>query len=272
MSSSETALVSWLNGSDAKPAALPPRPFEKGVGRRPTLISNVETFAHVALIARFGPSWFRNAGLPEAPGTMLITLAGAVAAPGVYEIEAGTAIGTALSLGHPGQQIGAILVGGYFGTWHRLSEIEGLPLAAAALRGIGAAPGAGVLLALPPDACGLTETSRVLTWMAGQSAGQCGPCKFGLPAIADDFAQVASGRSAGPVLARLDRPLAAVIGRGACAHPDAAVRFARSALATFGADVRAHLSGRGCLAEAAGRRRAYDPVLPLPPVEPENWR
>ncbi len=272
VSSSETALVSWLNGGDAKPAAIPPRPFDKGVGRRPTLISNVETFAHIALIARFGPSWFRNAGLPDATGTMLVTLAGAVGAPGVYEIEAGTAIGTALSLGHRDKRAGAVLLGGYFGTWHRLSEIEGLPLAAAALRGAGAAPGAGVLLALPPDACGLAETSRVLTWMAGQSAGQCGPCKFGLPAIADDFAQVASGRSAGPVLARLDRRLGTVIGRGACAHPDAAVRFARSALVTFGADVRAHLSGHGCLAAAAGRRRARAPVLPVPPAEPEHWR
>ena len=73
VSSEESALVHWLNGGEAKPTATPPRPFERGVGQRPTLIDNVETLATIALIARFGPAWFRRAGLPDAPGTMLST-------------------------------------------------------------------------------------------------------------------------------------------------------------------------------------------------------
>ena len=54
VSSEETALVHWLNGGEAKPTATPPRPFERGVERGPTLVDNVETLAHVALIARYG--------------------------------------------------------------------------------------------------------------------------------------------------------------------------------------------------------------------------
>src|SRR6266702_6586739 len=175
VSSDETSVVHWLNGGEARPTAVPPRPYEKGVGGRPTLLDNVETLAHVALIARFGPAWYRQAGLADAPGTMLATVSGAVDAQGVYEIEVGTPIGEVPGMSGAWPAAGPLLVGGYFGTWHGAEDVAGLPLAATTLRPVGAAPGAGVLVALPPDACGLAETARVLALLAGQAAGQCGP-------------------------------------------------------------------------------------------------
>ncbi|HEX9032431.1 MAG TPA: NADH-ubiquinone oxidoreductase-F iron-sulfur binding region domain-containing protein [Streptosporangiaceae bacterium] len=271
VSSEETSLVSWLNGGDARPTAVPPRPYVKGVGQRPTLIDNVETLANVALIARYGPAWYRQAGIPDAPGTMLTTVSGGVDAPGVYEIEVGTSIGDVLEMSGAWPDAGPLLIGGYFGTWHDAQDVLDLPMAAPALRGIGASPGSGVLLVLPPDACGLSETARVLAWLAGQGAQQCGPCIYGLPAIADDFTQLASGRPKGPVLDRLDRRLATVIGRGACRHPDGAVRLARSALSAFAADVKSHASRRVCLSARHGQPRTA--VLPIPrPTDMEVWQ
>ena len=271
VSSEETALVHWLNGGDAKPLAVPPRPFERGVAGRPTLIDNVETLAHVGLIGRYGPDWFRQAGLAEAPGTMLTTIAGAVSAPGVYEIEVGTRLGDVLSLSGAAAAASTVLIGGYFGTWHHIRDVAPLPLSLGGLRDAGGSPGAGVVVVLPPTACGLTETARVLAWLAGQGAGQCGPCVFGLPAIADDFAQLAAGRPKGQVLDRLNRRLSVVTGRGACRHPDGAVRLARSALSEFAADVRSHVSHRVCgYARAGGPRTG---VLPIPrPIAEEAWQ
>lgn len=270
VSSEETSLVRWLNGGEAKPVATPPRPSERGVGKRPTLVDNVETLAHVALIARYGPAWFRRAGLPEAPGTMLITVSGAVEGPGVYEVDLGTLIGDALIMSGISGQASSVLIGGYFGTWHDLRAVAGLPLTAAGLLHVGASPGAGVLFALPPGACGLAETARVLAYLADEGAGQCGPCAFGLPAIADDFAQLAACRPQGPVLGRLERRFGTVAGRGACRHPDGAIRMAASALATFAADVHAHVSHRPCVSTRRGH--PPPPVLPIPrPWSEGEW-
>ena len=271
VSSEETSLVHWLNGGEAKPTTTPPRPFERGVGKRPTLIDNVETLAHLALIARFGAAWFREAGTREASGTMLTTVTGAVSRPGVYEVEAGTSVGDVLALAGLQVDAEAVLVGGYFGTWHDIASVAGLPFTAAGLRPLGAGPGAGVLFALPAGACGLAEAARVMRYLASQGAQQCGPCIFGLPAIADDLAQLAAGRPEGDPLSRMQRRFPVITGRGACHHPDGAVRMAASALRTFGADADAHARRRPCLSAQRGRQQTS--ALPVPrPFAEGDWR
>jgi len=271
VSSEETSLVRWLNGGEARPAGGLTRPSERGVRRRPTLVDNVETLAHVALIARFGPSWFRQAGLPDDPGTMLATVSGAVARPGVREIAMGTPVGELLAESQAVPDVAAVLIGGYFGTWHELRDVARLPLSPGGLENVGASPGAGVVVALPVGACGLAETARVLGYLAGQSAGQCGPCSFGLPAIAQDFAELAAGRPNGPVLERLERRLGVLTGRGACRHPDGAVRLASSALAAFAADVHAHVRRGPCRAARCGATSGG--LLPIPrPWAEGEWQ
>jgi NADH:ubiquinone oxidoreductase subunit F (NADH-binding) len=201
---------------------------------------------------------------------MLATVSGAVDRPGVYEIEAGTPVDRLLAASDVRDGVGAVLVGGYFGTWHEPRALAGVPMAKEQLRRVGASPGAGVLVVLPEAACGLSETARVLGYLAGQSAGQCGPCVFGLPAIAEDFAQLALGRPSGGVLERLERRLGALPGRGACRHPDGAARLAASALATFAPDVQAHARRLPC---AAARRGAASGggVLPIPRASEAPW-
>ena len=70
----ETAMVNLLNGGLALPTFTPPRVFERGVGGAPTLVQNVETLAHIALIGRYGAGWFRQVGTHAEPGSMLSTI------------------------------------------------------------------------------------------------------------------------------------------------------------------------------------------------------
>lgn len=248
VASEETSLVHWLNGGDAKPTFTPPRPFEQGVGRRPTLVNNVETLAHVAMLARLGSEWFRAVGDTDEPGTMLITISGADVDRRVAEVPSGTTVGAVASrAGVDLPRSGGVLIGGYFGTWLPTDYAEQLPLTHRAMRSAGAALGAGVVAALPSDRCGVAEAARVASYLAAHNAGQCGPCINGLPAIAGALRGLAQGqwddRRQWPML---ERWLSVVPGRGACRHPDGAVRFVATALSTFAADVARHRGGRPC--------------------------
>jgi NADH:ubiquinone oxidoreductase subunit F (NADH-binding) len=261
VSSESTALANFVGGGEGKPRNVSAR--ESGVDGRPTLVSNVETFAHIALIARYGPDWFRMAGTGKAPGTALFTVSGAVNNVAVYELPVGITGETILRVaGGLREPISAVLVGGYGGSWISPRELR-RPFTPEALGQVGAAPGAGVVIALPARTCGLVETARVAAWMSAQTARQCGPCFKGLPAISDDFAKIVDGDR--HAYERLRFRLGVITGRGACAHPDGVVKFVASALRTFALDVRRHLSGERC---PAGPR-----VLPLPdlPSESEGW-
>lgn len=246
VSSQDTAMIAWLNGRPAMPTFTPPLPVHRGVGGRPTVVSNVETLAHLALVARYGAEWYRGVGSDSVRGTTLLTVCGAVAAPGVVESAFGTTIGDVLRAASPDERAEALLVGGWFGGWLPMRQATALTVDPASLAGAGVGLGAGVLYVMPPDACGLRYAADVASWLARASAGQCGPCINGLPAIAAAMDDLARGRRTEPALTNLRRWCALMPDRGACRHPDGTARFVSTALVAFAADVRAHQRGH-CL-------------------------
>jgi NADH:ubiquinone oxidoreductase subunit F (NADH-binding) len=261
----ESALVHWLNGGPAKPSFVPPRPFERGVRGRSTLVNNVETLAHLALIARFGAAWFRGLGTGEDPGTALITLTGDVGRPGVYEVPLGVPLAEALRAAGAGTDVQAVLIGGYAGTWVPGTTAASARLDRVSLHALGASLGCGAISVIGPDSCGLQTTALVARWLAAQSAGQCGPCTQGLPAIARAVEALVAGDRRQRWELQLRRWLEMVDGRGACHHPDGAVRLVRSALTVFATEISRHRQHGPCRAPAAS--------LPLPSSGTEAaWR
>jgi len=258
ISGEESAVVSVLAGGAAIPRAKPPRVVERGLNGRPTLVSNVETLALLSLVARRGASWFRSSGTDDAPGTMLFTVGGAVRQPGVVEAAHGAPLHDVLELaGGLSRPLQAVLLGGYHGTWLTAAESGSARMSRSDLADFGASPGAGVVVALAHGTCGLAEISRVMDYLARESAGQCGPCLNGLPRIAAQAHSLAfSGTDRGAV-EELQRLSNLVVGRGACHHPDGSMRFLGSGLRVFAGEVALHLEGR-CT------RTSDDAVLPTP--------
>jgi NADH:ubiquinone oxidoreductase subunit F (NADH-binding) len=259
VSGQETALVRWCNTGVAKPLPAIPRVAERGVGRRPTLVSNAETLAHAALIARHGADWFRALGTEDDPGSTLITLSGAVAHPGVYETESGTSLASLLhTAGGLAEPARAFLVGGYAGGWIDASALVTLKLTRRDLERAGARLGAGIVVALPRNVCPVAEVARVAGWLADQSCGQCGPCIHGLDAVADELDRIRCGSAAPRTLERVARWCAMAAGRGACAHPDGTAGFVTSAVSVFTAEFLDHARYGPC--DACDR----PPVLSTP--------
>lgn len=230
------ALLRALAGGPPLPPGGREHPAERGV-----LVSNVETFAQVAVLLRTGARRFADTGTRTEPGTTLLTVGGAVGRPGVVEVPIGVPLGIVLAAAQAASPQ-AVVMGGYHGSWHApLPDIE---LSRAGMRRAGGTFGAGVLLVLDEETCALGELARVTRWLAAQSAGQCGPCRFGLPALASDV-DVLMGGEAHALGVALGHARV-VTGRGACAHPDGTARFVTSALHLLRDEVHHHVHDRGC--------------------------
>jgi len=242
-----TAIANALAGGPTLPTSRRPREPDAAPSPR-TLVQNVETLARVALIAR---------GCAN-PQVTLVTVLGAHDRQ-VLEVTRTARLGdvvaaTGVLRAAPPQ---AVLLGGFGGTWADWADVADLPLDEAAARRRGLSLGAGVIAPLRQGACGVTEAAAIATYLAGMSAQQCGPCLFGLPALASGLQRLALGRAPRRERRRLDEDMGAVAGRGACHHPDGATRMIASAMTVFARDAEAHAHGRPC----AG---AGHVVLPVP--------
>lgn len=233
------AVIESLDGRAAAPIGRRILPTQHGVGGRPTFLSNAETFAQIALLVSLGTFDFARTGVAGEPGTSLITVGGAVERPGVVEVPTG--IPLSVLLAEAGAHPGAVLFGGYHGSWLGVPDVQ---LSRDALSAAGGSFGAGSVTVLGNDTCALGEIARVARWLAGESMRQCGPCLFGLDALADDVDRLVLGDARD--WAQLQHLLAITPGRGACAHPDGAVRFLSSSLTVFRTDIARHIHDGGC--------------------------
>lgn len=260
VASEESALAHWIGDGIAWPV-YPERPFQKGAGGRPTLVQNVETLAHLGLIARHGGDWFASVGAARAPGTTLVTIGGAVRLPGVVEAATGTTVQQLLDrAGGTTEPIRGFLTGGYGGGWVTGADFATTPWDPDAMREAGAVIGASILWAVGEQTCPIDELDRVVRWMAGESAGQCGPCVFGLPALSEDVHSLARRTFDPDRDTRMRRRLGLVAGRGGCKHPDGVARLIGSGLDAFADEVAAHEAGHCTAPGSSGA------LLPVPPA------
>lgn len=249
-----SSVVAALEGARAVPRPHAAPVAVRGLGGRPTVLSNVETLAHLALAFRFGSTWFRALGSSEAPGSTLLTLAGAATVSGLVVETLYPSTFSDLLTEHGGvaRPPRAVLIGGYGGRWVSGVAAWDTVVDRALLKRAGVPLGCGLVAPLPESACGLEVTSRLLDFLSAQSAGQCGSCLFGLPRISTLFRAVVREGGTRADIRQLRELAHTVEGRGGCAHPDGATVLLESALEVFADDVRAHLKGRHCGGAATG--------------------
>lgn len=243
------AVVRAINGENPIPPGVKVRASDSGVDDFPTLLSNTETFAQLAVLTSLGADLYASAGTEEEPGTTLLTIGGTQ----VVEAPYGTSLQTVLD--HcdvpPGQ---GVLVGGYHGIWLDPQKASLATLSRSGMRQVGGTVGAGIILPLTQGTCPLGEITRIASYLAAQSSGQCGPCRLGLPDIVRTLNALADGSG---FIDDVRRAAGIGRGRGACSHPDGTAKFVMSAVDAFEADIEMHRYGGSCGLPVFG-------VLPLP--------
>ncbi|MDX6740172.1 NADH-ubiquinone oxidoreductase-F iron-sulfur binding region domain-containing protein [Actinocorallia sp. A-T 12471] len=239
----ETAAVRSIEGGPALPQDKPPRPFEAGVGGRPTLVSNVETLANLPVVHRLGADAYRALGTEDSPGTFLMTLSG-TAHDGLYEVPFGVTLADVLRwLGDDPARVSGALVGGYFAGVMN-DRVLDLPLAYGAFAEAGSGLGCGALAVVGDDGCPVAVAAAVMDYFARENAGQCGSCFNGTAAMAGALDALRDHTAEEADLDRLRRWATDLRGRGACGTLDGATNVAASLLREFPARVADHLAGR----------------------------
>jgi NADH:ubiquinone oxidoreductase subunit F (NADH-binding) len=253
----ETAAVRALNGGPVKPTDKPPRPFEVGVGGRPTLVSNVETLGCLPYIQQHGSADFRAQGTPRSPGTLLVTITGADRPPGLYEVPHGLPITELLALhGVSADQVRGALMGGYFaGLLNR--DVLDATVDHETFQRLGSGLGCGAISVIT-DHCPVAVGASVLAYFDRENAGQCGSCFNGTAAMAAVAGALRDGVATDEDLTRLRRWSVVLRGRGACATLDAATNIAASLLDQFPHAVQRHLDN-ACQTCQLGAFRADRP-------------
>lgn len=247
----DSCAVEFIETADrqAKPRSKPPFPAEAGVGGRPTVVSNAETLAHLALVARYGAEWFRQVGTPECPGTLLVTLPGDCARPGVYEVPVGAPFAAVLQRcggGPAGSPFRGAQVGGPAAGWLRAADFD-TPLSPEAMAARGTMLGCAAVRLLPEDRCAVDAVAEVEAFFAAESCGKCPLCR----AETQFFAKATAGLAGGKEVtgAHLDKALElAEMARTAtdCALARFPAAPLRSGREHFADDFAAHLAGDDC--------------------------
>ena len=176
----ETALFNSLEGFRGEPRSKPPYPTEAGLFGQPTLINNVETLANVLPILLSGGRAYAARGTEHSTGTKLFCLSGAVAVPGVYEVEFGVTLRQLLELagGATGGPPRAVLLGGAAGSFVGPEHLD-VPLTFEGVREIGATLGSGVVMPFTAGTDFAGVVRRIARFFRDESCGQCVPCRVG---------------------------------------------------------------------------------------------
>jgi NADH:ubiquinone oxidoreductase subunit F (NADH-binding) len=243
-----SAVLELLAGRENLPVTTWQPQAVRGHRKRPTLLSNAETFAHLGHLARVGSDGYRAFGTEDEAGTTLLTLRGDGWDPVVREVAYGTPLEDVLTESEMAQPL---LLGGYHGTWLKPAQMQGLAVSRTDIAAAGATLGAGVVLPLAAGWCPLVRTEALVDYLAGQSAKKCGPCFNGLPAMAEAVRDLV--HRGGPIGA-VEELCGLVVRRGACAHPDGTARLVTSMLKRFPEEVDLHALGecRGGREEMVG--------------------
>lgn len=178
----ETALLESIEGRRGVVRAKPPYPAQSGLYGRPTIVSNVLTFATIPGILSRGGAWHASLGTEQSRGTMVLQLGGRVKQPGLVEVPFGLTLREVLDqFGGgmaPGARFKAVQVGGPLGSLFPASQLD-IPISYEAFAQAGAVLGHGGIVVYDHQTEMVDLARHFMAFTAHESCGKCTPCRIG---------------------------------------------------------------------------------------------
>ncbi len=177
----ETALLSSIEGLRPEVRVRPPYPAQYGLYGKPTVLSNVETFANIHWILENGGDAYAALGKGPSTGTKLVSLDSFFNTPGMYEIEMGTPLQTIFDDFGGGfkSEIKGLQIGGPLGGIVPMHKIKELTLDFESLNTNGFLLGHASFVSIPVDFPMIKFLEHLMEFTADESCGKCYPCRIG---------------------------------------------------------------------------------------------
>lgn len=193
----EAFLINVIEGKQTMPFVCSSRPPISGLGGKPTLIHQAETWAHVSAILQKGVEWYAGFGTEKSRGTKVFSLSGKVMHPGLVEVPMGTPLREIvydIGGGIPdGKALKAMQVGGPTGGYLPASSLD-LPVDYEHLLAAGTLMGSGSILVIDGDACIVDQAKCSLSSIRNESCGKCVFCREGTMQMAEILTDITEGR------------------------------------------------------------------------------
>ena len=244
-----TALMNALMGKRPNPMKPPPYPTEKGLWNRPTVLSNVETFACIPHIIRNGGQWFKDLAKTEkGAGTKIFCISGKICKPGCYELPIGVGLSEIIEAYaggmQPGSEFKACLPGGA-STGFLPRQYYDIEMDFDALRDVGNRLGTGAIMVFDQKTCLVAATVNLIEFFARESCGWCTPCREGLPYILDLLKRIERGDGEPAYIPMLES-MCKHLWSAYCAFAPGAVAPVESLLEHFEKEIQEHISQKKC--------------------------
>jgi NADH-quinone oxidoreductase subunit F len=177
----ETALLNSIEGKRAEVRVRPPYPVSAGLYNKPTVLSNVETFANINRILQYGGKEYARLGTEKSTGVKLISLDSSFNRPGIYEVEMGIPLADVVHKMGKGMKakVKAFQIGGPLGGIVPFSEIDQLTIDFESFQQAGYLLGHASIVGIPEDFPMLKFMHHLFEFTAAESCGKCYPCRIG---------------------------------------------------------------------------------------------
>ncbi len=245
----ETALLTSVEGRRGEPRPRPPFPANEGLWAKPTIINNVETFANVTRIIRYGAEWFASMGTEKSKGTKVFALAGKIKNTGLIEVPMGTTLRTIIYDIGGGilndKKFKAVQIGGPSGGCIP-AELLDTPIDYDNLIAAGAMMGSGGLIVMDEDTCMVDIARFFLEFTQDESCGKCPPCRIGTKRMLEILTRITEGKGTPEDIDNLENLAKAIKSSALCALGQTSPNPILSTLKYFRHEYEAHIFDKKC--------------------------